>query len=304
MAELPALPYYCPKMKSGFLNEAACAKNLGRAKALSERFAYLGPLQHCLECQGKELQINGVVGGKEIQAKAVDIRSDWGNPQARRLKDMQASVVPIAEQQAPEPAAAKAKHFCKNHPEVAAHLTKGGWSMGLCLECVKSRAAKNSRNRKGKETPEVDYKVKEQKGGKLSSYADNSHNMASNVEAAHCKLVVAPSKIPDRGPAVKTVAPEHPCPRHPSVERHRDKHEKLLPFCKECYVARSKDRLVPGQGMRGGNIVLAFPDKHLDLRDWVMAQAEEQERTPAAQVIYLLKLARRQVEGDSNVEKA
>ena len=97
---------------------------------------------------------------------------------------------------------------------------------------------------------------------------------------------------PDTHPSVQSaaVAPvEHPCPNHPDKERLVDKIGRVTGFCIECHRERGKKQLLTGAGAKPGNITLAFPDRLQDLRQWVLDQAEANERSPAAQIFYLLK---------------
>jgi hypothetical protein len=97
---------------------------------------------------------------------------------------------------------------------------------------------------------------------------------------------------PDTHPSVQSaaVAPvEHPCPNHPDKERLVDKIGRVTGFCIECHRERGKKQLFTGAGAKPGNIILAFPDRLQDLRQWVLDQAEANERSPAAQIFYLLK---------------
>jgi len=97
---------------------------------------------------------------------------------------------------------------------------------------------------------------------------------------------------PDTHTSVQSVAGapvEHPCPNHPDKERLVDKIGRVTGFCIECHRERGKKQLFTGAGAKPGNIILAFPDRLQDLRQWVLDQAEANERSPAAQIFYLLK---------------
>ena len=97
---------------------------------------------------------------------------------------------------------------------------------------------------------------------------------------------------PDTHPSVQSVAGapvEHPCPNHSDKERLVDKIGRVTGFCIECHRERGKKQLLTGAGAKPGNIILAFPDRLQDLRQWVLDQAEANERSPAAQIFYLLK---------------
>jgi hypothetical protein len=50
------LPYHCETLNADFLR-SPCAKKLAQLKAVREKFsgAFLGPLEHCAACKGKDL---------------------------------------------------------------------------------------------------------------------------------------------------------------------------------------------------------------------------------------------------------
>jgi hypothetical protein len=87
--------------------------------------------------------------------------------------------------------------------------------------------------------------------------------------------------------------PVNPCPEHPENERHRDKKQKLLPFCRDCYSQRGKKNLIPGQGCQKGNIVLAFPAEYRPLREWLEKKAEDVDRKVPNLVIHILHQAKK-----------
>lgn len=51
------LPYHCPRLHKAYFLRSPCAGKVAEAEALRTKFpqALLGPLEHCLNCQGKDL---------------------------------------------------------------------------------------------------------------------------------------------------------------------------------------------------------------------------------------------------------
>jgi hypothetical protein len=216
------LTHRCPRLNARFNGPGPCERNQERAKALEAKgIKWLGPLEHCRECKGKELE---------------EIAPEGKDPQAG----------------APTPPEAYATMadgvFCARHPEerqivIEKEGPRQGQVMGACRKCLQER--KLGRRKEGTQV-------------------------------------------------VKPGPPQNPCPNHPENERHRGSKGNLLPYCRECYQGHGKKHLVPGAGFRPGNIVLNFPDKHQELRQWLVDQAEEHERTPAQEIFYLLKIAKKE----------
>jgi hypothetical protein len=106
--------------------------------------------------------------------------------------------------------------------------------------------------------------------------------------AGSAEPVIPPEETTLPVPAAGTPV-EHPCPNHPDKGRLVDKIGRVTGLCLDCHRERGKKQLVTGAGAKPGNIILAFPDRLQDLRQWVLDQAEANERSPAAQIFYLLK---------------
>lgn len=120
------LPFTCPRFKSQFLTRNGCEKNQERARTLVEKgMKYIGPLQQCVECQGKDL-------------KEETMRMPLGTPASKPATETKS---------------------CKNHPGTPQHKNSG-----FCLECLRERATRNSKNRK-------DRKLAEQPKGEAQSMA-------------------------------------------------------------------------------------------------------------------------------------
>lgn len=158
---------------------------------------------------------------------------------------------------------------------------RAGQYLGACKVCMQERVANKKPRRGSKEqmTAAVARDLKKRVPGSGFRVSGKAATEARNPEPKTRNLASKP--------------PEHPCPEHPGRERHRDKVDRLLPFCRECYAERGKGNLKPGRGCRPGNIVLSFPEKYAALREWLDADAEEYVRSPAESVLYYLKLAMR-----------
>jgi hypothetical protein len=102
------------------------------------------------------------------------------------------------------------------------------------------------------------------------------------------------------------------CPRHPAEPQiacgpDSKRAGQYLGACKVCMAERHtgrkpKDKMTPAVardlGLRitdGTNVILAWTDKHAELKEWLLAQAEENERSLAQEIMYRLKLAMRVV---------
>jgi hypothetical protein len=72
----PFLPYFCEKLRTKYLLPP-CANNLARIKALRAKWpeAHIGPLEHCLDCRGKDLvtrEAPAAAGGDQSVDGSID----------------------------------------------------------------------------------------------------------------------------------------------------------------------------------------------------------------------------------------
>jgi hypothetical protein len=275
-----SLPYHCPEHQSDHLI-SPCVKQLARIAAMGKAgLIWLGPLEKCVACQGKKLIIreapppmSAAVAPPEKEEKMAGVVNFKNVEEAEKvlgpgkLTGMSGGV---AESAAPAPINIQ---FCKNHPEVEAHKNKHGRYMGLCLECLRDRAARNSRNRAGK-VPQ----------GKQE---DSPFNYAGPV-------------APDNHPDVRPLYAEGPSP---TCKNHSDRPAKIdnlgrsMGLCSECLSARGRKAGLENTARGITAPPMSIPlnlAKYEDLKNWLITQAEENERTLQHEIIYRLKLAMRE----------
>lgn len=129
--EMMDLPYHCPRLRADYLLPP-CEKNLARVKTLKNlpkrgwnrgETVHLGPLEHCLECQGQELVIR----------EAEELMQEQAEVSASRPENIAVTAVK--------------GQYCVNCVGVEAHKNKHGRFMGLCLNCLRERAARTNRKR-------------------------------------------------------------------------------------------------------------------------------------------------------------
>jgi len=263
----PETPFHCPRLKANFFSEQACRSNLERARAKEAANLWTGHLHHCLECQGKELE---------------DHRQDACATGARAAPGSRGVETEMA-----------GYGMCKHHPRSKAKVNKYGTSTGLCTQCLMDRPrGQGAFAPKGApvETSRGEDRKPSEAPAFLSELPPNHGELLEKANQVGPEdPAPAKANMDHRQDACATGGPVNPCPHHPHLERHEDKNGRLMGLCVECYREQAKGRLIPGKGMRSGNILLNFPDKHLALREWLSAEAEDNERTLAGQIIFLLK---------------
>jgi hypothetical protein len=180
-----------------------------------------------------------------------------------------------------------AGQFCKHHPEVEAHKNKSGRFMGLCLQCLRDRAARNSRNRT--------------KSAVLSSAEiKRGREAMSRLAASQAKTVVDKfSEMFAPAPLKSEPLPVIPfplaCKNHPDRLARVDRLGRTMRFCQECLAERGRKTgsLNFANQTPPMTIPLNAPE-YAELKEWLLAQAAEYERTLAKEIMYRLKLAMRE----------
>jgi hypothetical protein len=158
-AEIPFLPFHCPRLKGDYLKEP-CTTKLAQLKALTEKFnlPFLGPLEHCRACQGKELVTREAPSPQPSPARGEEeeemnvARGKLTEAEAKRLPpQVLAQAVPLneGEDAPPEPAEVRAgstrkektaKQVCAKHGKPI-KFNRRGVSMGGCEDCRKEISA-------------------------------------------------------------------------------------------------------------------------------------------------------------------
>lgn len=299
VATSPFLPYHCARLRGDYL-QPPCAKQVALAKERQDKFphALLGSLEHCLACKGKDIEIReapvshlegktelaGQGPGVEVvpqqqdnlqdfeEAAPLGPKEDKGMKGVVRFKDATEAERVLGPGKIPMPAPRCPKH--PQEPQIGCSDSgkRAGQFMGACKICLAERKlGRKPKTAKEKMTPTV------------------ARDLAKGTADGNVCATGAPSsKISTKA---GSPGPEHPCPEHPENERHRDKNDRLLPVCKTCYSIQGKKNLIPGQGCKAGNVVLAFPEKYAEVGAWFWSQVEENVRTPQEQLIYLCKRA-------------
>ncbi len=108
-AAAPFLPFHCPRLKADFF-KAPCAKKLMQVKALKTEFKlpFLGPLEHCWVCQGKELVRRAEPFCADPQKGSVEMKTEGEEAMAVQLSVAEAKrVLPKEVLERPEAMAEK-----------------------------------------------------------------------------------------------------------------------------------------------------------------------------------------------------
>ncbi len=304
----PFLPYRCEVLNAEFLRPP-CIKKLAQLKEVREKFsgAYLGPLEHCAACKGNNLIIR--VAPPELRPAPAAAAS----PPAQKEENM-AGVVKFKDEDEANRVLGAGKiktlrpgeeirladnetvvpivigQFCKLHAEVEAHKTKSGRFMGLCLQCLRDLAARNSRNRVGKGTAAPED---------LTTPQSLKHRVAALGETAAVEVAAsfAAKVTPLPSGARGMPPPLHPdlaCKNHLDRPARIDRLGRTMRFCQECLAARG--RKTGSQNFTNQTPPFSIPlnvPEFAEVKEWLVAQAAEYERTLAREIMYRLKLAMR-----------
>jgi hypothetical protein len=103
-----------------------------------------------------------------------------------------------------------------------------------------------------------------------------------------------PVDIPESRPGP---LPEFPCKNHLDRPARFDSMGRNMRFCSECLSKRGQDSGTENARSGKTSAPVAIPlnqMKYSDLKEWLVAQAEENERTLSAEIMYRLKLAMRE----------
>lgn len=231
------LPFHCPRLKADFLSQDSCEMNQLRVKTLLEKgIKWLGPLQHCRECQGKELKV------RIEMAKPFVITEVEANTFLKPEQLAQAQ--PVNQDKDPE------IKYCKNHPDRPEHKRRG-----FCLECLQDRIV---RNRYG-----------------------NPGDRTAAAKAMPSKNAPAAGIL---GPKMRPLAPE-------AVQKAKLATARLAESYRQGIKEEQVDKIAPPK-LAMKEIKVGFPAKHKDLLEWLHTEADRNERTLPAQIIYLLKKSR------------
>jgi hypothetical protein len=257
------LPFHCPRLKGDFLREP-CTKKLEQIKGLTDKFnlPFLGPLEHCRACQGKELvkreapspQPSPTRGegakGPPAETPAPSGPAFKGESMAVKLSEAEARRLPpeVLERARPVEGegASPAVKFCKKHPDVEQHK-----NTGLCLECLRARQASATAARKQPELrPLTDEAIKT--GRKAVA------RLKTSFEA---------------GKAVKL------CAKHGKPIKFNRKGYSMG-GCEEC-----RKEISASGGAAADPMLRLFKGRE-ELRTWIEAEAQRQVRTPEQQMVW------------------
>jgi hypothetical protein len=293
------LPYYCPTFRTEHLLEP-CTKNLARVKALKLAKKHVGPLERCLDCKGKVLETKARTVIEGLPAPENWVEERFVNPEPKEY------VSPERKGWEPVPEVTTAPLFLRDlgvkepeKREVAPEFTISSPINPLNPPFF-SESAPVSEEAWEKLPPNltpteegVDYLLP-----KVTITTQKQEKPVPAVkitEKEAAKLGIAPPPEVE----VRYIAPlgARYCPTHPEVPQRKDKLNRWMGMCAECVSARGKkcgeqnfERGVTAPPM---SIPLNLP-KYADIKTWLAAQAEENERSLTQQIIYILKTAWRQ----------
>lgn len=283
MMSAPALRYRCEKLRLECV-QAPCDKNLAKAREHRDKFAHAMlpyPLDLCTKCKGKELLTLEApleaTGRQDLTVQVEEIMAEYdGNIIPEVTKS-------LAYLDTTPPSAPIKDQFCKNHPEIEAHKNKHGGYMGLCRECLAARAAENSWNR-GKLAR-----------GKMTRSVARDLEKAKEVSVAATKPAPAPPVLSTNPPGTYP-GPEPTCNNHPGSPAKIDSLGRSMGLCSVCLSARGRKAGIENARLGKTSPPIAIPlnqPRFADLKAWLEAQAEENERSLLQEIMFRLKISMR-----------
>ena len=272
MTASPSLPYHCPVLRTDFL-QRPCEKNLKRAEFLKKNCYLTGSLEQCQECRGARLEVKDLEASKELKAFCPVHPEQRLEVVKNQRKGAMVAIMTrcaLCEAGAKAPAAL-AVRYCKHHPDTPDHK-----NTGLCINCLRERAAANSHNRKGRKTSTGETPVPPGKPMQAEKDEGGGRGGPPHLE-----------RPPDEaaGPA---------CKKHPEKAAVIDRLDRNMGLCMECLQERGRvaGTKVAQTGSSGPPIAIPLRQpKYAELKAWLEEQAEEYERTLTEEIMYRLKLA-------------
>jgi hypothetical protein len=296
--EAPFLAYHCPKLRSRHLR-SPCGANVAKAQELRGKFpqALLGPIEHCITCQGQDLIVSEFTKAK-MSPVVVSLAEGEKIIGPERMKKLMAGTEADA-----GPA------FCKHHPEVPAKLTKNGRSMGRCVACLAATVARNSRNRGEKIAKDTmtkavarDLAAKPEPGVRQNEAAA----AGNTLEPSYSPMVASRQAVPDFQdtpcpgfPEASTIPDPIPpvCTHPPDRPARIDSLGRNMRLCTKCLATRGRMVIKANrdEGKTGPPFYLPLNQgKYAGLKDRLEDSAEENERSLVQEIMYWLKLAMRE----------
>ena len=314
------LPYHCPTLNGNYLRPPGEGQ-IAAAKEKRAKFPHmlLGFLEKCLECGGKALvkregaviPLEGQIieDLQEADSEAVPLIEEKSGKSAHGIsldesegRDMRYDSIDFGEGEKDEGGHTgpplQVVPECPRHPgepQVACGpgSKRAGQYLGACQVCMQERAAnKRPRRSKGQMTPAVarDLGVKPVPPAKPSVCQNPPAEPGIDVQPGPVVSALM-SKVADKIPT---------CPRPdceaPGSPVKIDKLGRSMGMCQACVSARGRRGGFSAQsGKLSASVeVMLNEAKYADLKAWLEAQADENERTLLQEIMYRLKLSMRQ----------
>ena len=286
MVNEPIFNFRCEKLGLKCL-QSPCEKNLLKIKEHRLKFTHAVlpiPLEHCEKCGGRDL-VSLNPGGEPVAKK-----KNLMTPAVARDLAKKASK-PYRQDWDPNPEVTTAPRYLKDvvkkEPEMQRlspeKIAEGREAVKKLSESYKIAADFHFKPKK-QEEPVPTVKITEREAVKMEGILPEAPDTDE-----------APRYWP---PAATLEALEvRYCKAHPKVPQRKDRLGRWMGMCTECLSARGKKCGL--KNVESGNtappmvIPLNLP-KYAELKAWLVAQADENERTLTQQIVFILKTAWRQ----------
>lgn len=303
------LPYHCPTFRTDHLLEP-CKLNMARVKALKEGKKHCGPIEICVECKGKALitKPRTVIEGLPAPENWVEERFVNPGPEMKPLPPEKIAACRVAGHNLGK----KYKKKEKTLPE----LPQKAEDSGLLDEVPRLSAKKevvlqDIRRRSTDQQEEIVPKLP-----KIEDIGGMDPHFTGEMSTEEYIRDMRGPKQEEPVPAVRltgvegikvgiVAAPEAPpadmatryCPKHPKSPQRIDKLGRWMGMCDACLAARGREAgvLNAERGVTAPPIAIPLNlPQYSQIKEWLEAEAEENERKLTQQIMFILKVAWRQ----------
>jgi hypothetical protein len=279
------LPYHCPTLKADYF-KSPCEAQVAASQARQDKFPHAVMrygLEQCLKCKGAALvKREGAIAQATIREN--------------RIVQEEKPKMEIANEVAPEPQTPFPPR-CPKHPEepqvqCGPDSKRAGQYLGACKACMAERKVGRKPNMsKEKMTPAVARDLGIVPAPPVPPVRQNTP-AESEIDAQPAPVVTYPlSAFADEIPT---------CPRPdceaPGSPVKIDRLGRNMGMCVACISARGRKAGINNheRGLTAPPVSIPLNlAKYSEIKAWLEAQAEENERTLQAEIIFRLKLSMR-----------
>jgi hypothetical protein len=296
-------------LSNGNFLRSPCAGKLAQAKELVAKFpgAMLGALEHCLKCGGKDLVIREAAQAATVKPDLTVQKEEQDmagkTPEMCRLSPEKIAKTRAVVQRMAErykakevtdgPAPRCPKHQAEPQVQCGPDSKRAGQYLGACKVCMAERkVGRKASTTKAKMTPAV---ARDLGIVTVPPPAPPEIPLVRQIDPVQPEIDVQPAPAP-----APPAPPELACKKHPDRLAQIDALGRNMRLCPECVSERGRKSAEKNreQGVTGPPFSIPLnAGKWAYLKEWLVEQAEEYNRTLAEEVMYRLKIAMRMAVG-------